>query len=365
MASLSITNTFVSGNVITAAGHNQNWTDVITWANGNIGADNFDTMTETVVWNLSTNALGIQSTNTGTEGSASFAHNGTLASTKSALKVTSNAAQSAGTAIVEITTSSASSNIPALKITDAGTASPAFQVVSTTKPSHPFPSMTTTQRNALTSMAAGDMIYNSTLKRTEMYDGTNWVDGNGQTGTIVAFAGPEANLPAYMLMCRGGTVSRTTYAALFAKIGETWGEGDNSTTFHLPYLSGYFLRGINDGGGTDPDAASRTALHTGGATGDNVGSYQTHAMYQHQHSHSLGTNTTGDHTHTYDGGNAIGVTLGPNGILVGGNSPSTSSAGSHSHSITGSIGNVSGSAASYLSTENRPSNVYVLYAIII
>lgn len=36
----------------------------------------------------------------------------------------------------------------------------------------------------------------------------------------------------------GATVSRTTYAALFAKYGTTYGEGDGSTTFKLPDFRG-------------------------------------------------------------------------------------------------------------------------------
>jgi microcystin-dependent protein len=35
-------------------------------------------------------------------------------------------------------------------------------------------------------------------------------------------------------LCTGTAVSRTTYAALFAVIGTTFGVGDNSTTFNLP-----------------------------------------------------------------------------------------------------------------------------------
>lgn len=36
------------------------------------------------------------------------------------------------------------------------------------------------------------------------------------------------------LLCDGSLVSRTTYSALFAAIGTTYGEGDGSTTFALP-----------------------------------------------------------------------------------------------------------------------------------
>ena len=54
------------------------------------------------------------------------------------------------------------------------------------------------------------------------------------TGTILPYGGISA--PSSFLLCDGSTVSRTTYAALFAVIGTTYGSGDGSTTFNLPRL---------------------------------------------------------------------------------------------------------------------------------
>lgn len=55
-------------------------------------------------------------------------------------------------------------------------------------------------------------------------------------GQIIDFAGTAA--PTGFLACPTSptNVSRTTYAALFAAIGTTWGAGDGSTTFGLPYF---------------------------------------------------------------------------------------------------------------------------------
>ncbi len=53
-------------------------------------------------------------------------------------------------------------------------------------------------------------------------------------GMIMAFAGATSNIPTGALYCDGREVSRTTYAALFAIIGTTFGAGDGSTTFNLP-----------------------------------------------------------------------------------------------------------------------------------
>jgi microcystin-dependent protein len=45
---------------------------------------------------------------------------------------------------------------------------------------------------------------------------------------------PTASAPTGYLLCAGSAVSRTTYAALFAILGTTFGAGDGSTTFNLP-----------------------------------------------------------------------------------------------------------------------------------
>ena len=61
------------------------------------------------------------------------------------------------------------------------------------------------------------------------------------------------------LLCNGQVVSRTTYAALFAVIGTTYGAGDGSTTFGVPDLRGEFLRGLDLGRGVDSGRVLGTA----------------------------------------------------------------------------------------------------------
>jgi microcystin-dependent protein len=65
--------------------------------------------------------------------------------------------------------------------------------------------------------------------------------------------------PTGWLKANGAAVSRTTYAALFAAIGTTFGAGDGSTTFLLPDLRGEFLRGWDDGRGVDSGRSFGTA----------------------------------------------------------------------------------------------------------
>ena len=54
------------------------------------------------------------------------------------------------------------------------------------------------------------------------------------TGTIVPWS--TGSVPSGFLECNGANVSRSTYSALFAIIGTTYGAGDGATTFTLPDL---------------------------------------------------------------------------------------------------------------------------------
>lgn len=320
MSALSITYTFIPGNVIKASEHNQNMNDITSWANGNIDDTNFGTMTGPVNWAVTTNSLAINITNNGTQGSIAVAHNATLASAKSAVVISSNSAQSAGNALLEVKSTSASSAIPAVLINDAGVGGAALKVVSTTKPSHSAPSMTTTQRNAMTGVSAGDEIYNTTIGRKEIYNGTNWVSSSGaSTGQIIDFAG--SSVPTYALACDGSAVSRTTYAALFAILGTTWGAGDTTTTFNLPDLrrkvtvgsggsgSGTLANTVGSSGGEESHVliTAELAAHTHMVTGsaDNVP----------DHNHSGSTGST-DPVLTIDLGSTPRATFGGTNSVI-------------------------------------------------
>lgn len=67
-------------------------------------------------------------------------------------------------------------------------------------------------------------------------------------GAVIPYAGLSA--PPRWLFCFGQNVSRTTYAALFASIGTTYGAGNGSTTFGLPDLRGRVVAGQDDMGGS-------------------------------------------------------------------------------------------------------------------
>ena len=90
-------------------------------------------------------------------------------------------------------------------------------------------------------------------------------------GMIMAWVSSTA--PTGWLICNGAIVSRTTYGALFAVIGTTFGVGDGSTTFKIPDYKGAFLRG------TGTNEVSGYTNYTGSA----INTAQSHATQTHKH----------------------------------------------------------------------------------
>lgn len=68
----------------------------------------------------------------------------------------------------------------------------------------------------------------------------------------------------------GSAVSRTTYAALFAVLGVSYGAGDGSTTFNLPDSRGRVEAGKDDMGGTAANRLNVTLTGTRASTANGV-----------------------------------------------------------------------------------------------
>ena len=67
------------------------------------------------------------------------------------------------------------------------------------------------------------------------FDGANLTGIEGiPTATIVPWS--SSSVPTGFLECNGAAVSRSTYSALFAIVGTTYGAGDGASTFNLPDL---------------------------------------------------------------------------------------------------------------------------------
>lgn len=70
--------------------------------------------------------------------------------------------------------------------------------------------------------------------------------GNGAIpiGTIILYGGSTA--PTGFFLCDGTAKNRTTYAALFAVIGTSFGNGDGTATFNIPNFQDVFPIGVNN-----------------------------------------------------------------------------------------------------------------------
>lgn len=194
-------------------------------------------------------------------------------------------------------------------------------------------------------LLVGDMLSGQRYEATN--DGTDIIilnpesqNLNNITGAIMAFAMDTP--PSGWLECNGSTISRTTYAALFAKIGDVFGVGDGSTTFKIPDLRGQFIRGWDHGAGTDPDAASRTDSGDGSTTGDNVGTKQTDAFQGHYHQVVQQASNT---------------STGAGGII---GTATTSITDTNTIGVAISDGT---NGTPRLTSETRPTNIYMMYCI--
>jgi microcystin-dependent protein len=136
------------------------------------------------------------------------------------------------------------------------------------------------------------------------------------TGAVMPFAMNTA--PSGWLAANGSAVSRTDFAALFAAIGTTYGAGNGSTTFTLPDLRGYFVRG--------------SGTNTDGTASGTFGAKQADALKSH--------------THTF---NQAGI--------VAGNTFASRDPNQYNLSQT------STASGNFGDTETRPRNIAMLYCI--
>ena len=129
---------------------------------------------------------------------------------------------------------------------------------------------------------------------------------------------PYGNIkpPTGWLVCDGRTVSRTTYADLFAVIGTSYGAGDGSTTFNLPNKKGRVSAGY--------DSTNNKFNTIGKHTGEEMHALVLDEMPKHNHAsysiktfygtdgqgvnqvsnvYASGTNSENYYTLNYDGKN--------------------------------------------------------------
>ena len=106
-------------------------------------------------------------------------------------------------------------------------------------------------------------------------DGTGWTSATPiyvPAGALLMWG--TATAPTGYLLCNGSAVSRSTYAALFAVVGTTFGSGDGSTTFNLPDYRNRFPVGAGTTYSANSSGGSADAIvvsHTHTATSTDAG----------------------------------------------------------------------------------------------
>ena len=205
--------------------------------------------------------------------------------------------------------------------------------------------------------ATGDSRYNSTIGQQEIYDGARWVSVFVPVGTVSYYAGSTP--PKGYLKCNGATIANGNTAITGNDSdGEAIGTVNTSKLYAivgatLPDLRGEFIRGWDDGKGTD--------------NGRTIKSTQTDQNKAHGHNGATAavTNFTGTIKGISESFAASGTASGafskggsfdcsstPAGSSDTGDCSQVSFDGNHSHTIADDGG-----------TESRPRNVALLAII--
>jgi len=115
------------------------------------------------------------------------------------------------------------------------------------------------------------------------FDGSDLTGIEGiPTATIVPWT--SASVPTGFLECNGAAVSRSTYSALFAVIGTTYGAGDGSSTFTLPDLQDNVAVGKSGSKALASTGGANTVTSTGNVGGSTANAtLSTAQLSSHNH----------------------------------------------------------------------------------
>ncbi|WP_104666955.1 tail fiber protein [Ensifer adhaerens] len=118
-------------------------------------------------------------------------------------------------------------------------------------------------------------------------------------GSVVAWCGSKDRVPQGWYYCDGRVLEIAPHQALFDAIGHSFRRSttsrpfDENKCFCLPDFRGYFLRGVDDGAGRDPDAGSRHGLDNSADANTGVGSVQEDQFRSHTHGYHMFPNGKG------------------------------------------------------------------------
>ena len=164
------------------------------------------------------------------------------------------------------------------------------------------------------------------------FDGANLTGIEGiPTATIIPWT--DSSVPSGYLECNGAAVSRSTYSALFAEIGTTYGAGDGSSTFNVPDLQDKVPVSKSNNKSLASTGGAENVTSTGNVAGSTANAtLSTAQLASHSHSGATANNPDGGADPNRPDGNISGT----------GN---TGSGQGHSHNMSASF---SGDATSVL-----------------
>ena len=168
------------------------------------------------------------------------------------------------------------------------------------------------------------------------FDGGNLTGIEGiPTATIVPWS--DSSVPTGFLECNGAAVSRSTYSALFAIVGTTYGAGDGASTFNVPDLQDNVPVGKSNNKALASTGGANTVTSTGNIAGSTANATLSTAQLA-SHSHPGGRGPRNIAMTTYP-------THPPQSIGNPANTGNQGSGTGHSHNMSA---NFSGDATSVL-----------------
>ena len=173
------------------------------------------------------------------------------------------------------------------------------------------------------------------------------------TGAVVRWTGGNSSVPTGWLACEGQSVSRTTYSALFAKIGTTF--GGSGSTFDLPDLR---RRRTIGRGGSKPAGSQGPGTSLADAGGHETATLTVEQMASHGHSLQLQLNAATPASHDHRTGtrrSASGTTA--RGIFRRWSSGDATdgtlaTAGQHTHRVSGTLASTGQATAVDIASKN-------------
>lgn len=179
-----------------------------------------------------------------------------------------------------------------------------------------------------------------------------------ETGTVLPWPGPQAEIPSGYLACNGAEYAQATYPTLYTRLGgasTVWNTfsglpAPGAGNFRVPDLRGLFMLGNRGMTGGPTITGSRVARAAASILGSLFGEeYVTLALTEipaHNHGGATGTQSA-DHTHSGSTGN-VSADHSHSGTTAGRNAAHVHYDSGHAHDSAGSTNNGGDSGANVI-----------------